>query len=183
MSYLPPIPTWDGLHPLIIHFPIVLLLVAPVFVILGALMPKSGRTMYLAALVLMVLGTTSALVAYGTGEAAGKLAERTPQINAALEHHEELAETTRLVFSILTVIFAGLLYVPKLLKFEMGRKTLAAAAIVFLFFYASGAVVLVNTAHQGGMLVHQYGVHALVAPDANNPPPTAPAAESGEQGD
>lgn len=183
MTYLPPIPTWDGLHPLVVHFPIVLLLVAPVFVILGVLMPKSSRAMYFAALVLMVLGTMSAFVSYGTGEAAGKLAERTPQINAALERHEELAETTRLLFSILTVIFACLLYVPKLLKFEIGRKAQAIAAIVFLFFYASGALVLVNTAHQGGMLVHQYGVHALVTPDANNPPPTAPAGESGEQGD
>ncbi len=184
MSYLPPIPTWDGLHPLIIHFPIVLLLVAPLFVILGVLMPKSGRAMYLAALVLMVLGTLAALVSYQTGEAAGKLAERTPQINAAIERHEDLAETTRLLFSILTVIFACLLYVPKFLKFEIGRKTQALAAIIFLFFYASGALVLVNTAHQGGMLVHQYGVHALVAPDANNPPPAAaPVGEKSEEGD
>ncbi len=183
MSYLPPIPTWDGLHPLVIHFPIVLLLVAPLFVILGTLMPKSGRAMYLAALVLMVLGTFSALVSYQTGEAAGKLAERTPQINAAIQRHEELAETTRLLFSVLTVIFAGLLYVPKLLKLEIGRKAQALAAIVFLFFYASGMLVLVNTAHQGGMLVHQYGVRALVAPDANNPPPTAPAGEKSEEGD
>lgn len=183
MSYPPPFPTWDGLHPLVIHFPIVLLLVAPVFVILGALMPKSGRVMYLAALVLMVLGTISAFVSYGTGEAAGKLAERTPQINAAIERHEEFAETTRLLFSILTVIFAGLLYVPKLLRFEIGRKAQAIAAMVFLFFYGSGALVLVNTAHQGGMLVHQYGVHALVTPDANNPAPGAPAVEKSEQGD
>ena len=28
MIDLPPVPTWDGLHPLIIHFPIALLLVA-----------------------------------------------------------------------------------------------------------------------------------------------------------
>ncbi len=183
MNYLPPIPTWDGLHPMVTHFPIVLLLVAPLFVILGVLMPKSGRAMYLAALVLMVLGTISAVVSFETGQAAGKLAERTPQINAALERHEELAETTRLLFSILTVIFAGLLYVPKLLGFEIGRKAQAIAAIVFLFFYASGVLVLVNTAHQGGMLVHQYGVHALVAPDVNNPPPANPAGELGESGE
>jgi uncharacterized membrane protein len=180
MTYFPPMPTWDGLHPLIIHFPIVLLLIAPLFVILGAIMPKSSRAMYLAALLMMVLGTLSAFVSYQTGEAAGKLAERTPEISAAIERHEDLAETTRLLFSILTVIFAGMLYVPRLLKFEIGRKAQALAAIVFLFFYASGALVLVNTAHQGGMLVHQYGVHALIAPDSTNPPAAAP---TGEQGD
>ncbi len=167
MSYLPPIPSWDGLHPLIIHFPIVLLLVAPLFIILGAAMPKSGRAMYLAALLLMIAGTVSALFSYATGEAAGKLAERTPEINAALERHEHLAETTRLLFSILTVVFAGMLGLPRLMKFEFGRKTQALAVVVFLFFYASAMLVLVNTAHQGGMLVHQYGVHALVAPGTN----------------
>ena len=170
MSYLPPIPSWDGLHPLIIHFPIVLLLIAPLFIVIGASMPaRSGRYMYLAALVLMALGTITAFISYQTGEAAGKLAERTPEINAALERHEKLAETTRLLFSILTVMFAGILSLPKLFKIEPGRRAIVAVSVIFLAFYGSAAVVLVNTAHQGGMLVHQYGVRALVAPDANNP--------------
>ncbi len=180
MIHLPPIPTWDGLHPLIVHFPIVLLLVAPLFIVLGIFMPKSGRAMYIAAFLLMALGAVSALVSYSTGEAAGKLAERTPEINAAIERHEGLAETTRLLFSIFTVIFGGILYIPRLFKFDISRRAQAIGAIVFLVFYTSGMVVLVNTAHQGGMLVHQYGVHALVAPDTNNPPPTSPG---GEQGD
>ncbi|HEX6880554.1 MAG TPA: DUF2231 domain-containing protein [Terriglobales bacterium] len=180
MSYLPPMPTWDGLHPLIIHFPIVLLLVAPLFVLAGLFMPmKTARHIYYAALALMVLGTLAAFVSYSTGEAAGKLAERTPEINAAIERHEELAETTRLIFSILTLLFAVLLSVPKLFKFELPRRINVISAIVFLFFYASGTIALVNTAHQGGMLVHQYGVHALVAPDANNPPPV----ETSHQGE
>ncbi len=34
-SSFPPFPSWDGLHPLIVHFPIALLLVAPLFVVLG----------------------------------------------------------------------------------------------------------------------------------------------------
>ena len=37
MIQTPPIPSWDGLHPLIIDFPIALLLVAPLLVLIGAL--------------------------------------------------------------------------------------------------------------------------------------------------
>ena len=48
MIEFPPIPSWDGLHPLIIHFPIVLLLVAPVLVLIGALLaPEKGRPLLL----------------------------------------------------------------------------------------------------------------------------------------
>jgi uncharacterized membrane protein len=36
MTQLPMIPSWDGLHPLMIHFPIVLFLWAPVFLLFAA---------------------------------------------------------------------------------------------------------------------------------------------------
>jgi len=43
MLHFPPIPNWDALHPLIIHFPIALLLIAPIFVVVGAaLTPPRG---------------------------------------------------------------------------------------------------------------------------------------------
>ena len=86
MIQMPPIPSWDGLHPLIIHFPIALLLVAPLLVLVGALLkPDKGRPVLYVALALMIVGTLSIFVAAATGEAAGKLAERTPQIDAVLE--------------------------------------------------------------------------------------------------
>jgi uncharacterized membrane protein len=40
MIALPPIPSWEGLHPLIIHFPIVLLLIAPFLILIGAFLPR-----------------------------------------------------------------------------------------------------------------------------------------------
>jgi len=79
MLQLPPIPSWDALHPLIIHFPIALLLIAPVFIIAGAvLQPAKGRAYLVAAMVLLLAGTAAIYVAIETGEAAGKLAERVP---------------------------------------------------------------------------------------------------------
>jgi hypothetical protein len=38
--------------------------------------------------------------------------------------------------------------------------------LAFLLFYGSGLVLLVNTAHQGGRLVHEFGVRAMVATTA-----------------
>ncbi len=162
MIEFPPIPSWDALHPLIIHFPIGLLLVAPVLIVLGLFMKKSGRSFAMAALVVMALGTASTFIAVSTGEAAGELAERTPAVSKVLEHHEELAETTRVIFSILTVVFAVILFGPRLLRKELDRVPSAVLTLVFLLLYLAGSVVLTNTAHNGGLLVHEYGVHALV---------------------
>jgi uncharacterized membrane protein len=166
MIQFPPLPSWDGLHPLIIHFPIALLLVAPVLVVVAALRPKNTRGLQIAALILMLLGTAATFVAVATGEAAGKLAERTPEIKAVLESHEELAEATRVVFSVLTVLFAAIVFVPQLLRRDFGRITGMVLPLVFLVFYGAGALLLINTAHNGGRLVHEFGVRAMVAPTA-----------------
>ncbi len=175
MFQLPPIPGWDGLHPLIIHFPIALLFAAPVFVVLGAVLsPRKGRPMLYAALLLMVLGTVSIFFAVETGEAAGKLADRNPEINAMLEHHEALAERTRLTFSILTVVFAGILAVPIIRKREPKRVATTILPLVFLAVYGAGMVVLANTADHGGRLVHELGVHALIPPDASHAQASTP---------
>ena len=159
---LPPIPSWDGLHPLIIHFPIALLLVTPLLIVLGAVLPGKGRAILISAFVLMLMGTVASFVAASTGEAAGELAERFPGVEPVLEQHEELAETTQVVFSVLTGIFALIVFAPIVLRKELTRATLIPLNFAFLLFYGAGMILLVNTAHQGGLLVHQYGVRAMV---------------------
>jgi uncharacterized membrane protein len=163
MIEVPPVPSWDALHPLIIHFPIALLLVVPVLIVVGLVArAEKGRGWFLAALLLMVLGTASTYVAVATGEAAGQLADRTPAVSALLEHHEELAETVRLSFTVLTVVFAAILFVPTLLRRQLRRATAAALTVVFLGFYGAGALLLANTGHAGARLVHEQGVTALM---------------------
>ncbi|HET7748309.1 MAG TPA: DUF2231 domain-containing protein [Terriglobales bacterium] len=175
MIQFPPIPAWDALHPLIVHFPIALLLVAPLFIVIGALLqPEKGRVYLFSALILMALGTTAVFVALETGEAAAKLAERTPEINAVLEHHEQLAETTRIAFSVLTVIFAAIILLPRLLRRSPGWLAGRGLLLLFLVVYGAGTLLLVNTAHNGGRLVHEFGVKAMVEPGAL---PTAAEAE------
>ena len=172
MFELPPIPAWDGLHPLIVHFPIALLLVAPLFIVLGLFAGGRHRLFMTSALVLMVLGTAASYVAVSTGEAAGKLADRTPEVNLVLQHHEELAERTRLTFTVLTVVFAGLLAGPAVLRRQVARVPTVVLTLLFLGVYSAGAVVLANTAHNGGRLVHELGVRSLMPA---SPIPTAAA--------
>src|SRR5271165_2564881 len=122
MLTLPPIPTWQAIHPLIVHFPIVLLLIAPLFIAIGvAGKPDRSYPFLLVALILMALGTMSTFLAASSGDAAGHLLRNAPQVKGVLEKHEELAETTEVVFSALTLIFASILFVPRLLKLEPAR--------------------------------------------------------------
>jgi len=180
MVQMPVIPPWEGLHPLIVHFPIALLLITPLLVIVGALLtPEKGRIVLYTALGLMLMGTLGTFLAAATGEAAGKLAERTPQVDAVLEHHEELADATRAVFAGLTLIFAAIVFAPKVFRKLPGKLVTTALPLVFLLFYGAGMLLLANTAHNGGRLVHEFGVKAMLGPSPS--PVSGEAAGSNPQ--
>ena len=163
MTLLAALPAWNTLHPLVVHFPIALLLVAPVFVLLGALWPgRTGLAFLGCALILMSLGTAGTFVAQSTGEAASRATLQTPALTAMIERHEDLAEATGWVFLSLTAIFAAMCYGLVLLQ---GRGQLSMARylpIIYVVLYTAGAVLLIQTAHRGGQLVHQFGVHATM---------------------
>jgi len=180
MFNAPPIPPMDALHPLVIHFPIALLFVAPLIIIVGLLLrPKQGRPYLFAALLLMVLGTAGAYLAVASGEAAAQLAERGGAVDVLLETHEEMAETVRIVFTSLTVVFAAILLIPSLMKRSLSRGVTTALTVVFLGFYGAGALILANTAHAGGRLVHEQGVTALMPPSPQGAQQAAFATDAG----
>lgn len=161
---IPSLPPWAGIHPLLVHFPIALLFTTPIFLVLALLMGRRNRGWAFAALLMLFLGTVGVFVAASSGEAAGKLAERSPEINAVLERHEHLAETAQVIFSGLALAFAALIIVPIALKRELPRWAHASAHTLFLVAFLGSLGFLVQIAHQGGRLVHQFGVHALMAP-------------------
>lgn len=172
----PPMPSWDGLHPLIVHFPIALLITAPVLIVLGMIFHRRSMWFGLSALTLMAIGTLAAFVSVSTGEAAGELAVRSAQIDAVLEEHEELAETTAWTFLGLTLLFAAITLLPPALRRPLKRVPATITAAVFLALYGAGTLLLANAAHQGGRLVHEFGVQALVA---ESPTPAAMPEDSG----
>jgi uncharacterized membrane protein len=158
------------MHPLLVHFPIALLFITPLFLLLAVLLGRQNRAWALTALLLTIMGTVGIFAAAASGEAAGKLVERTPEIDAVLERHEHLAEAARGVFSGLTLGFAALVIVPIALQRELPRWVHVSCYVLFMGFSLGALGFLVQISHQGGRLVHQFGVHALMGPETPRPP-------------
>ncbi|MGE5200046.1 MAG: DUF2231 domain-containing protein [Rhodospirillaceae bacterium] len=159
---IPPWPGWDGLHPLVIHFPVALLLVAPVFLLLSAFWRTHARAFGIAALVLLVLGTAAAFVSVETGEAAAELADRTDAITAAIAEHQELAEEALNVFAVITIVYALWLALSGVFKPLARPGVQMTAALVVCGAVLAGSLQIAAAAHRGGLLVHKFGVHAML---------------------
>ena len=185
MPQFPPIPGWDAMHPLLIHFPIVLLLLAPLFVLISAILrPPKNRPYMTAALMLLLLGTVSLFLAASSGEEAAELADRAGGVNAVLSAHEALASICEILFAGFSVIFAGIYLWPRFARRDESRLLSTVLPLGFVVVYTVGLLYLVNTAHAGGRLVHEFGVHAMMPQDPGNGPqhPSAPASKQ-EEGD
>ena len=158
MFSIPSFPSWDALHPLVVHFPIALLLIAPFFVALGLFLPrtKAKHTIF-AGFALVVIGIGFLFLTTENGDAAADQVHKTPAVSSLLHQHEELAETTEIAFGTLLALFAALMFGPRLLNRELTVRNFRTGLSVFLLAYIGGVVLLlINTAHAGGRLVHEF---------------------------
>jgi uncharacterized membrane protein len=156
------VPTWDALHPAIAHFPIALLVVAPLFVLLALLMPTQRRTLMMVGFGLLAAGTVAVYISASTGDEAKITAPQAPEITAAIQRHEDLASMVRAISTALTVLLGAVLFVPRLVRRELGSRAYATAMVAFFAVSIASVVLVAGTAHSGGLLVHKLGVHARI---------------------
>ena len=171
MPTLPPLPpSWDGFHPLVVHFPLGLLLVAPLFVLIGAV--TGARSFMVAALIMLTLGSIAAFVATNTGEAAydayepdeaSELIDPDYEYSDVMDKHGESAETARNVFSAITAVYAVWVMLAYLKPSTMKLLPRMLGGLVFVVAIAWAALLLAEAAHYGGELVHEYGVRATIS--------------------
>ena len=141
------------LHPALVHFPLVLLLVSVLLEAIGFF--GRDRRFTWAAQITLILGTTATLFAFVAGNFAEVWAARDGIPQDPMEYHELLATITSWTFVFLT---AGRLF----LGVGANRKGMA----VYLVAAAAACVLLGVTGHQGAMLVYNHGagVHAAGLP-------------------
>ncbi|ASV75151.1 hypothetical protein THTE_2549 [Thermogutta terrifontis] len=162
---LPPLPPvdipWPGMHVLVVHFPIALLLVAPVFVLLGLIFAPRWQGFAISAVLLLALGTAGTFVAAATGLAARDIVEEGPdEMFEVMEEHEEYGLLTRNIYLGVTIAYA-IFVLLTLTVSSIGKAVVRIPiSLVFLVAMAVAGLYLAHTAHLGGILVHQYGVKA-----------------------
>lgn len=157
-------PLPDPLHPAVVHFPIVLLLVGAAAAIAAVFIRRWRLTWVSASL--LTLGAIGAFVAVETGEASRELTGKLlAEAEALIESHEEWAERTLIaaaiaaVLAIVTVAAEAIalyrqqqplrFFHPALGRFL--RIITAAAALTSSF-------LVYQTARRGGEAVYGHGV-------------------------
>ena len=161
MSF-PTIPSWEGIHPALVQFPIVLLLVAPVLLLVSLFSKRVWHTWAGASLLVMALGAFATWLAVASGHAGGQLVDKTPELERAIAAHEAFGLMTRNMFTLLTVVYALVMLAPAILKQQLPAAARISVHALFLVVYLGFTLLIGNTAMRGGRLVHELGVRAMV---------------------
>jgi uncharacterized membrane protein len=160
----------NPLHPAIVHFPIVLLLMG-MGVALLAVFWRKHHVPALAA-VLLVLGALGTWAAVESGKSDGGLVESSSlELNALVDAHETWAKRT-LAISILAAFAAG----GSVLTARWPR--IARAVAIVAAAVSMGSVYgIYETGHRGGALVYRHGAGVEFAANQLS----TPAAKTGSR--
>jgi uncharacterized membrane protein len=156
MNFLP-----NPLHPAVVHFPIVLLLLGAVVAIAAVFVRKYGVPVLAAGL--LVLGALGTWGAVESGESDGRLVENTaPQVNDLVDAHQTWAKRT-LAISIFAAFAAGCSVLAR--RPRIARTVAVVAALVSV----AAAYGIYETGHRGGALVYRHGA-GIQAPTTQSLP-------------
>jgi uncharacterized membrane protein len=145
MNWLP-----DPLHPAIVHFPVVLIVLGALAAVVAVIWRKGYLPHFAAAL--LAMGAVGAWVAVQTGESDGGLIENsTPQMESLINAHEDWARRTFTAASV-----AAVAAIASVLLFRFPRASRAVAAATALAALAASYAVY-ETGHRGGALVFKHG--------------------------
>ncbi len=157
MFELPMFPGWDAIHPMLIHFPLVLFFAPPVFALAAALTKTETRQAFLSsALIAMFLGSLSMYAAFNSGNAAAPTNPPTAA-NVVMTHHRELASLALDSLALATLLFGLTLLLCVVLHLPI-RDLTSLLPLGSVGFYGLGLYWLVHAAYLGEKLVHEFGV-------------------------
>jgi len=135
-------------HLLLNHFPIILSLIGTGFIVASFIFKK--QHLKFASLLLIMLAAAFTIPAFATGEPAEEQVEEIVGVTRdAIQEHEEIAETGRL----LIFITGGLAFITILLL-HFKKKAVQAFMIITLIGSAASAGVLSYVGYTGGEIRH-----------------------------
>lgn len=143
------IPVW---HPLAVHFPLVLILVAAGVLVVWSIRATTfwRRT----GLLLLTLGMAGALFAYFTGEGLEEHVEGTPIVEELVHLHEDMALYTLIITGAALLGLAGLsLWLERRTTLERDPKDPLIPRIIITVLAVAAAALVAWTGYIGATMV------------------------------
>ena len=151
-------PSIPSLHVLVVHFPIALICLAPLFDV-ACLFMRSRMWLDRCATTMYVIGTVGAGAAYLSGrQAASALSEISPAAEIDLADHASTAMLALIAFAVVTVVRLWVSWLARNdRRISLGIFRLAAIPIA-----VAALALLALTADRGGKLVYGHGLGVQV---------------------
>lgn len=156
------LPDWiPNIHPMVIHFPIVILFLA-VFIQFVAILNQKYALLHTLASIGIISGFIILIFTYLSGRQAADSVKVPTIAYSTLASHADVAFWTMVYFGILSVLYI----IIRFLKFNENR--IVAISLFLMGFF--GMYLLYQTADLGGRLVYKYGVgvHSIIVNDTES---------------
>jgi uncharacterized membrane protein len=152
------LPDWaPNLHPLIIHFPIALLIAAAMVDLVDAVFERPAWLGF-GATSLYLVGVGATVVAYLTGRQAAATVFVPGMAHPIVEDHR--------AWALVTVWYVGIVAVVRLSALLAGFPRARVHRLVLLTAALIGVLFLQQAAERGARLVYEHGVGVIAAPQS-----------------